>query len=102
MLKKFISYYKPHWKLFLLDMICALLVAVCNLVYPKVAGQITQVKEINFVLIWGGALLAIFVLKAVLNYIISYWGHVVGVRIQGDMRRDLFAHLQKLPFSYYD
>ena len=83
-------------------MICALLVAVCNLVYPKVAGQITQVKEINFVLVWGGALLGIFVLKAILNYIIAYWGHVVGVRIQGDMRRDLFAHLQKLPFSYYD
>ena len=102
MLKKFISYYKPHWKLFLLDMVCALLVAVCNLVYPKVAGKITAVKELDFVLIWGGALLGIFILKAVLNYIISYWGHVVGVRIQGDMRRDLFAHLQKLPFSYYD
>ncbi len=102
MLKKFASYYKPHWKLFLLDMVCALLVAVCNLVYPKVAGQITKVKELDFVLIWGAVLLGIFILKAGLNYVITYWGHVVGVRIQGDMRRDLFSHLQKLPFSYYD
>ena len=102
MLKKFASYYKPHWKLFLLDMVCALLVAVCNLVYPKVAGQITKVKELDFVLIWGAVLLGIFILKAGLNYVITYWGHVVGVRIQGDMRRDLFTHLQKLPFSYYD
>ena len=102
MIRKFARYYKPHWRLFLLDMICALLVAVCNLVYPKVAGEITKVKEIDFVIMWGGVLLGIFILKAVLNYIISYWGHVVGVRIQGDMRRDLFNHLQKLPFSYYD
>lgn len=102
MLRKFASYYKPHWKLFLLDMVCALLVSVCNLVYPKIAGEITKVKELNFVLIWGGVLLGIFVLKAILNYIIAYWGHVVGVRIQGDMRKDLFNHLQKLPFSYYD
>ena len=102
MLKKFASYYKPHWKLFLLDMVCALIVAVCNLVYPKVAGELTKVKDLNFVLIWGGVLLGIFAIKAVLNYIIAYWGHVVGVRIQGDMRRDLFKHLQRLPFSYYD
>ena len=102
MLKKFASYYKPHIKLFLLDMICALLVAVCNLIYPKVAGQITTVKSLNFVLIWGGVLLGIFIIKAVLNYIIAYWGHVVGVRIQADMRRDMFKHLQTLPFSYYD
>lgn len=102
MLKKFASYYKPHIKLFLLDMICALLVAVCNLIYPKVAGQITTVKSLNFVLIWGGVLLGIFIIKAALNYIIAYWGHVVGVRIQADMRRDMFKHLQTLPFSYYD
>ena len=102
MIKKFASYYKPHLKLFILDMLCALGVSVCNLVYPKIAGQITTVKSLDFVLIWGGALLGIFLVKAVLNYVVTYWGHVVGVRIQGDMRRDLFNHLQTLPFSYYD
>lgn len=102
MIKKFAKYYKPHMKLFILDMICAFTVAVLNLLYPKVAGNIIKVKELNYVLIFSGVLLGVFLLKAALNYIITYWGHVVGVRIQGDMRAELFAHLQKLPFSYYD
>lgn len=102
MLKKFASYYKPHLKLFTIDMLCAFTVSVLNLVYPKVAGKIIEVKDINYVLFFSAVLAAVFVCKAVLNYIITYWGHVVGVRIQGDMRAELFAHLQKLPFSYYD
>ena len=102
MLKKFARYYKPHMKLFLLDMFCAFTVSVLNLVYPKVAGRIIEVKEMNYVLMFSAVLLGVFILKAVLNYIITYWGHVVGVKIQGDMRAELFAHLQKLPFSYYD
>ncbi len=102
MLKKFASYYKPHKKLFALDMACAFLVSVLNLVYPKVAGKIIEVKSLDYVLFFSGVLLGVFLLKAILNYIITYWGHVVGVRIQGDMRTELFAHLQKLPFTYYD
>ncbi len=101
-LKKFVSYYRPHKKLFFIDMACALVVSVCNLVYPSIAGSIVRSREIQTVLIGCGALLAIFALKAALNYVIAYWGHVVGVRIQGDMRSELFAHLQKLPFTYYD
>lgn len=89
-------------KLFILDMVCAFLVAVINLIYPKVAGEIIRVKELNFIIVWSIALLGLFAFKAVLHYIITYWGHTVGVRIQADMRRELFAHLQKLPFSYYD
>ncbi len=102
MIKKFMSYYKPHIKLFILDIVCAFLLAVCNLVYPKIAGSIIKSTELSFVLIWSGILLGIFLLKAGLNYVIDYWGHTVGVRIQGDMRGELFAHLQKLPYSYYD
>ncbi|MBQ2804749.1 MAG: ABC transporter ATP-binding protein, partial [Clostridia bacterium] len=52
--------------------------------------------------IWSGVLLGIYVVKALLNYVIQYWGHVMGVRIQGDMRRDFFNHLQRLPLSYFD
>ena len=89
-------------KLFILDMVCAFTVAVLNLLYPKVAGNIIKNGDLNYVLIFSGVLLGVFLLKAALNYIITYWGHVVGVRIQGDMRAELFAHLQKLPFSYYD
>ncbi len=102
MFKKFASYYKPHMKLFIIDMICAFTVSVLNLVYPKVAGKIIEVNDMKYVIVFSGVLLGVFLLKAVLNYIITYWGHVVGVRIQGDMRAELFAHLQKLPFSYYD
>ena len=102
MLKKFASYYKPHLKLFLIDLFCAFVVSVCNLVYPKVAGKMIDSASLDYVLICSGVLLGIFLLKAAMNYVITYWGHVVGVRIQADMRNELFAHLQKLPFSYYD
>lgn len=89
-------------KLFILDMVCAFTVAVLNLAYPKIAGKIIEVKQLDYVLIFSAVLLGIFLLKAALNYVIVYWGHVVGVRIQSDMRAELFAHLQKLPFAYYD
>lgn len=106
MIKRFIRYYKPHWKLFLLDMICALIVAACDLFFPFISGNIIDIyipnKELRLMLIWGGVLLGIFVLKVVLNYIIQFYGHCVGVRMQADMRKDIFSHLQKLPFSYFD
>lgn len=106
MIKKFMSYYKPHIKLFTLDMICALLLATCNFVYPVVAQQITNIYSKNgqwkMILILCGVLLGIYIIKAILNFIIQYWGHIVGVRIQGDMRKDLFEQLQSLPFTYLD
>ena len=101
-LKKFAGYYKPHKKLFFIDLVCAFVVAVCNLVYPRLAGSVIDSASLEQVLIFSGVLLGIFLLKAALTYVITYWGHVVGVRIQADMRKELFAHLQKLPFSYYD
>lgn len=106
MIKKFLSYYKPHKKLFTLDMICAFLVAVCNIVYPLIAQNIIKDFAPNRswqkIVIWCGVLLCIYILKALLNFVIQYWGHIVGVRIQGDMRKDLFTHLQELPFTYLD
>lgn len=106
MLKRFIKYYKPHKKLFFIDLLCAFIVAIINLVYPMIARQIigkhAENKDIKMILILGGVLLAIYILKAGLNYFIQYWGHIVGVRIQGDMRKEMFQKLQKLPFSYFD
>ena len=105
MFKKFCSYYKPHMKLFLFDMLCALIVAVCNLVYPiiakKIMADVPNIK-VDLLIQMGGALLLIFVVKALLNFCIQYWGHIVGVRIQGDMRVELFTHLEKLPYNYFD
>ena len=106
LVKRFIAYYKPHRKLFAIDMACAFIVAVCDLFYPIIAGNIIDDyvpnQNLRMLLIWSGVLLGIYLLKAVLNYIIQYWGHVVGVRIQGDMRRDMFRHMQKLPFAFFD
>lgn len=106
MIKRFASYYKPHLKLFMLDMICAFIVACCDLFYPIIAKNIINDfvpnQNIRLFITWAIILLVIYILKACLNFIIQYWGHVVGVRIQGDMRKELFAHLQKLPFSFFD
>ena len=106
MIKKFIQYYKPHRKLFAIDMIAAFLVAICDLFYPMITRNIMNDyvpnQKLNLLLVWGLVLLVIYMVKAGLNYVIQYYGHVVGVRMQGDMRRDIFKHLQKLPFSFFD
>ena len=106
MIKRFISYYKPHKKLFIIDMICALIVALCDLIYPVIARNIINVyvpnQQLRLLIIWIVVLLAIYVAKAFLNYVIQYWGHIVGVRIQGDMRAEMFDKLERLPFSYFD
>ena len=107
MIKRFISYYKPHIPLFLLDMLCALIVALCNLVYPKIASGIVGGFETGNMhidaLIQSALILAgVYVLKAICQYIVGYYGHMVGVRMQADMRRDLFMKYERLPFSYFD
>lgn len=105
-LKRFIPYYKPHLKLFIIDMVCAFIISVFNLVYPYITKEIINTyvpqKMLYFMLAGLGALLVLYVIKAVLNYVLQYWGHLVGVRMQADMRSELFRHLQKLPFSYFD
>lgn len=106
MIRNFISYYKPYRKLFAIDMVCAFLVALCNLIYPYLAKDIINVyvpdKNARMILLWGGLLVSVYALKALLNFVIQYWGHLVGVGIQGDMRSDMFRKMQTLPFSFFD
>ncbi len=106
LLRRFAAYYKPHKKLFVIDMICAFIISVFNLVYPYITKEIINNyvpnKLLDMLLAGAGILLAFFVIKAFLNYVLQYWGHLVGVRMQADMRSELFKHLQKLPFSYFD
>lgn len=109
LIKKFISYYKPHKKLFIIDTICSLIVALCDLIYPMIARDITnkyihfpQDRAIRLIVVWGAVLLLIYIVKALLSFVVQNWGHVMGARIQGDMRRDMFIHLQSLPISYFD
>ncbi len=106
MIKRFISYYKPHKRLFIFDMCCSFLIALTDLFYPMITRDIINVyvpnRQLRLVLVWAGVVLGLYLLKMLLNYFVSYWGHIVGVRMQGDMRRDMFRHLQKLPFSFFD
>lgn len=104
--KAFSHYYKPHIGLFIFDISCAFLMSVCNLVYPFIAKDVINVYapdgNVDMILVSAAILLGIFLFKAVLNFCVTYWGHLVGVKIQGDMRTELFTHLEKLPVSYYD
>ncbi len=106
MIKDFVKYYKPYKRLFALDILAAFLFATCNLVYPMITrdimNEVVPNKDLKMLVIFASTLIFIFILKAVLNHFMQYWGHVVGVRIQGDMRSEVFTHLQKLPNSYFD
>lgn len=104
--KKFISYYKPHKMTFVFDLLCSLIYSTSGLLYPMVSSRILDVsipnKNLNEVLILCAALLGIYIIRAAANFYVSYCGHVMGVKMQGKMRSDLFAHLEKLPYSFYD
>ena len=106
MLKRFLAYYKPHKLIFTLDMLAALLVSVIGIVYPMVTrrmlNDLIPNRNYRMVIIFGIALLALYVVRMLLRYFIQYYGHVMGVRMQAQMRSDMFDHLEKLPYSYYD
>ncbi|WP_416198274.1 MAG: ATP-binding cassette, subfamily B [Sporanaerobacter sp.] len=106
MLKKFTSYYKPHMKLFILDMVCAFFISVLDLVFPVVTKNFINDYipngNIDLLYKWTIYLAILFVLRYISQYIVNYYGHVVGVRIEHDMRKDVFAHLQTLSFTYFD
>ena len=106
LLKRFISYYKPHKKLFAMDMTAALLVSVIGVVYPIITRTMlnTLIPDRNYrmIVIFGVMLLALYFVKMLLNYFIQYEGHMMGVYMQARMRTDLFAHLETLPYSFFD
>ncbi|WP_411168555.1 ABC transporter ATP-binding protein [Clostridium sp. MB05] len=106
MVKRFISYYKPYKKLFFLDMFAALIAAACDLVYPMMTRTLVNDsipnRNIRMLVIFGVTLLVIYIIKAACGYFMQYYGHVMGVHMQGDMRKDMFLHLQKLPNTYFD
>ncbi|WP_289286199.1 ABC transporter ATP-binding protein [Faecalibaculum rodentium] len=106
MLKKFISYYKPHKKLFFLDMSASLFISVIGMLYPiitrKMLNEWIPNQNIRYIVLFGSLLLFLYFIRMCLRYFVQYYGHVMGVKIQAQMRSDLFNHLQKLPYSYYD
>ncbi|MFR3684249.1 MAG: ABC transporter ATP-binding protein [Enterococcus sp.] len=106
MLKRFFSYYRPYKKLFILDFTCAVFAGLLELAFPvavnQVIDKIMPQKEFRVVLMACLALFLFYVLNTILQYIVVFFGHKLGVNIETDMRRELFAHLQTQPYEYYD
>lgn len=106
LLKRFIKYYKPHKKIFILDMIAAFFVAVIGMGYPIITrymlNDFIPNKKLNLVIICGISLFLIYLIRMFLRYFIQYYGHIMGVRMQAEMRRDMFRKLERLPYTYYD
>ena len=106
MLKRFLRYYKPHKKMLVLDLLAALLTSVIGMVYPIVTNRMLNDyipnKLYSTVVIAGVVVLVLYVIRMGLRYFVQYYGHLIGVQMQSQMRQDLFGHLQKLPFRFYD
>lgn len=106
MLKRFIKYYKPHKKIFFLDMAASFLVSLIGIIYPIVTrGMLNDFipnRKYQLIVVSGLTLLFLYVIRMWLRYFIQYQGHVMGVKMQAQMRRDMFIQLEKLPYSFYD
>ena len=106
MLKRFLSYYKPHIKMLVLDMLAALTISLIGMVYPMVTNKMLNVfipeKMYSTIVIAGVLVLILYIMRMLLRYFMQYYGHVIGVKMQAQMRSDLFTHLQKLPFRFFD
>ena len=106
MFKRFVSYYKPHKKLFFLDMLASLMISLIGLGYPMITNKMLKewIKDnnIRYILIFGIVLFLIYVIRMLLRFFVQYYGHMMGVRMQAQMRSDLFNKLERLPYSYYD
>ena len=106
MLKRFISYYGPHKKMLVLDLLASLLISLTGMVYPVVTNKMLNDyipnKMYSTIIIAGLTVLTLYAVRMLLRYFVQYYGHLIGVGIQSKMRRDLFSHLQKLPYKFYD
>ncbi len=109
LIKRFLPYYKKYKWILVLDLLCAALTTVCELVLPLIVRQITDeatnvpmTLTVGLILRCGVLYLVLRIIDAAANYYMASVGHIMGTRIETDMRRDFFGHLQKLSFSYYD
>lgn len=106
MLARFFSYYRPYKWLFILDFTCAILVGILELAFPLAVNQVIDrlLPEGNWGIISLACLglLLVYLLNTGLHFVVTYWGHKLGINIETDMRQQLFTHMQKLSFGYYD
>ena len=106
LLRIFLSYFRPHRKLFALDLSCALTVSLIDLAFPLVTRNalynlLPQSRYDTFFVVMG-VMVAAYLLRSFLQFVIAYWGHTFGIRVEADIRQDLFSHMQELSFEYYD
>ena len=105
-LRIFLSYFKPHRRLFVLDMTCAFLIALIDLAFPLVSRQALYTwlpeKQFRVFFIVMAAVVVAYVLRSGLYFVVAYWGHTFGIRVEADIRRDLYHHMQELGFDFYD
>ena len=106
MLKEFIKYYKPYKLLFISDMLASLLISLSAMVYPIITRNMLNDfipnSKYDLIIKFGIILLVIYIVRTLLKYFVQFYGHVMGVRIQSDMRKELFGKIQRLPYSYFD
>ena len=106
MLKRFLEYYKPHKKIFILDMLASFFVSAIGVLYPIITREMLNTlipdKNYRMIVILGVGLLLLYLVRMFLRYYIQYKGHMMGVLMQAKMRLDMFRHLEKLSFSFYD
>ena len=106
LLKKFISYYRPHRLLFTADMAASLIYSLIAMLYPiftrTMLNDLIPNRQFKMVILFGCALLVLYAIRMTLRYFIQYWGHMIGVKMQAEMRKDLFHHLEKLPYTFFD
>lgn len=106
MLRRFIAFYKPHKFLFYIDIVAAIIASLLSIVFPaitrKLIGETIPNKDIRMIVIFFGVLFIVWAVRAILTYVRMKWGHILGVRMEADMRAMIFRHLQKLSFTYYD
>lgn len=106
MLRTLLRYFRPHIKLFLLDMFCAVLAAAIDLAFPMVSRHVmyTLLPDRLFHAFFAvmAAVFVCYALRSVCFYVMTYWGHTFGIRVETDIRADLFSHLQELDFEFYD
>lgn len=102
----FARYYKPHFKLVILDFICAFAMAGLDLLFPllvqRTLDDVIPRGDLKLLYIFGAILVALYILRYLASYVVYYWGKMLGILIEYDMRRDLFAHVQKLSFTFFD
>ena len=108
-MKKFISYYKPYKTVFFLDMFCALVISAVDLAFPQILSYLNttfyiQPKDMimDSLLLLGEGLLVMYIVRAICRYYVTAQGHIMGARMESDMRQDLFDQFERLSFSYYD